>query len=123
MYLVDTSIWVDYFIGSETGRKFHQIIQNEEIMTTESVISEIKSWCLKEKLDFSMYEKIISSNAKILSITYKDWVKAAEIKHEQRKKNKKFGIMDAIIVSKQEKMMLLTKDTDFKGLARVKILE
>ena len=49
------------------------------------------------------------------------WLKAAETKYEIRKKIKDFGLIDAILVAKQNELdcMLISGDEHFKNMKKV----
>lgn len=126
LYIIDAYAWVEYFIGSEKGKKVREIVHSEEndVITPECCVAEFKGWCMREGKNFEEGYAIIRANSKIEVITLEDWLDAAEIRHNLRKKIHDFGIIDSLIVAKQkkDKCRVLTGDPHFKGIANVEFL-
>jgi len=125
-YLLDTYAWVEYLIGSKKGIKVKKIIENEKntLSTPENCISEIKLWCLANNEDFKKLFGIVKMGSVIEPINLINWLKAAEIRHGNRKEMKDFGLMDSIILAKQEEIkgIILTGDLHFKNKKNVEFL-
>ena len=117
-YLLDSYAWIEYFKGTLKGQKVKEIIENKNnnLFTLDICLAEIKFWALQEKIDFSKICIVIRVNSEILECTSDDWLNAAEIKFEQRKKISDFGLVDAAMIAKQEEkgMVILTGDKHFK---------
>lgn len=123
LFLADTYAWIEYLIGSERGRKVKELLKDERniFFTLECCLAELKGWCLKENKDFKKLYDIVVSNSTIISIETSDWIRAAEIRFAMRKRIKDFGLIDSLLLAKQEKLgcKLLTGDKHFKGLNNV----
>lgn len=126
-YILDTYAWIEYFIGSKKGITVKHIIEDTQnsIVTLESCIAEIYLWCLREEKDFDSSFKIIKNCSSIIQINLANWIEAAKIRHENRKKIGNFGIMDAVILAKQKEIefKIVTGDKHFKNLKNVVFLE
>jgi len=125
-YLIDTHGWIEYFLATEKGKKVQEIIQNENntCFTAECTFAELKSWALRTKHAFDEVEKVVDSQSTALAIQRSDWLSAADLRHEMRKTRKDFGLIDAVILAKQQehKCVLVSGDDDFKGLSNVVFL-
>jgi predicted nucleic acid-binding protein len=84
-------------------------------------LAEIYEWARKNQEDFAFFQKIIITKSKLLPINRTDWLRAVEIKLEQKEKYKDFGIIDALLIAKQEliRCEILTGDKHFKNLKNV----
>mgnify|MGYP001563981711 CR=1 FL=1 len=126
-YIFDTYAWIEYFLGSKKGIIVKNILENSKntIITLDSCIAEIYLWCLREEKDFEFSFKLIKSCSSLEKIDLSSWIEAAKIRHENRKKISRFGIMDAIILAKQKETgcTILTGDKHFKDLKNVIFLE
>ena len=123
IYIVDAYAWIEYFIGSKPGLIFKNLIddKNRRFVTMECTISELKSYCLRTDTDFSKIHNILKRNSIILPVLGNHWVEAAEIRHEIRKKVKDFGLIDSILITKQNelKCVIVSGDKHFKTLKNV----
>lgn len=126
-YILDSYAWIEYLIGSKKGEVLKKHFLNEEnnFFTVECCLAEIKGWAIKSKLDFEKYYKIIKANSEILELNEEDWIKAAEEKAEQRKTEKDFGLIDAVILVKQKELncKIVSGDKHFRQLKNVSFLE
>jgi len=125
MFIVDTYAWVEYFKGSECGRKVAKVIDDKKshLITLECCLFEIKGWALRAEQDFERIYTAIRQNSDIEPIFTEDWLEAAQIRHEMREKEKiaDFGLVDALIVAKQRghNCKVLSGDRHFKGFGGV----
>ncbi len=123
IYIVDTYAWVEYFIGSESGLKLKNLLDNKnnKFITIECCLAELRGFCLREEADFSKMYGIIKKNSVILPVLTTHWLQAAKIRQETRKKIKDFGLVDAILVAKQNELKchIVSGDKHFKGMKNV----
>jgi predicted nucleic acid-binding protein len=117
-YIVDTYAWVEYLIGSERGKRARDVINDgkNRLKTLSCCIGELKGWCLKEHKPFGEVYRIVQSNSDIEEVYTGDWIRAAEIRHIERKSVKDFGFIDSVILAKQEDngCRILTGDQHLK---------
>lgn len=121
-YIVDTYAWIEYFKGSKEGKKLKGLIdKGEEIITSESTLAEIKGWAIINDEDFNKLYSILRTNSEIDNVIEEDWIKAAFIKAEIRKKIKDFGLMDSILLAKQlrYRCKIISGDPHFKGMKNI----
>ena len=123
IYIVDAYAWVEYSIGSEKGLILKKLLnnRNNKLITMECTISELKAYCLRTDKDFSRMYGVLKRNSIILPVLTNIWLEAAEARHEIRKKVKDFGLIDAILIAKQNelKCMIVSGDPHFKNLKNV----
>lgn len=126
MYIIDAYAWIEYFKGSKKGENAAEIIDSQKVrsITLECTLAEIKGWAMREGADFKKLHDVVVCNSDIVHITAEDWLDAAEIRHEARKKIADFGFIDALIlaVQKRTKYKILTGDPHFTGLKDVVLL-
>ncbi len=123
IYIVDSYAWIEYFIGSDAGLILKRLLDNKnnKFITLECTISELKCYCLRTGYNFSQVQITLKKDSIILPVSAFNWMKAAEIRHELRKKIKDFGLIDSILAAKQNelKCSLISGDKHFKGMKNV----
>jgi predicted nucleic acid-binding protein len=124
--IVDSYAWVEYLRGTKKGEKVKSLLnkRNNDFITIECCIAELKGWSLKNEINFDKVFRVIKSNSRIIPVLIKDWVKAAEIRFEMRKKIKDFGLIDSILVAKQKELncLVLSGDKHFRNLKDVEFI-
>ena len=125
-FIIDSFAWIEYFKASESGEKAKKIIEKKEneLFTLDVCLAEIKFWALQEKIDFLKIKAIIKSNSGIVETFSNEWLEAAQIKFEKRKKYKNFGLVDALILEKQKqlKAIIVTGDKHFKDSKDIELI-
>ena len=118
-YILDSHAWVEYFIGSHKGEMLKKLFLDEKhrFVTVECCLAELQGWALKNKQDFDSLFRIIRANSTIVPITEHDWIDAGKERFEQRKTQKDFGLIDAVILIKQQQCsgFIVTGDNHFNG--------
>lgn len=121
-YFLDSSIWIDYFLGEDS--KIKEIIDSEHFLFT-SVISlfELKKKIIKENIAKEKIEQFLSF-MKERSIILKLDIQVCEYASELALKEK-LHAMDALIyaTSLLNKTTLVTKDNHFKNKEKVLLLK
>ena len=124
-FLLDTSVWIEYFKGSEKGKKIYSLLEGEaEINSCQLTISEISNWCCKNSINPYFYLNKIKTLSRILELSENILVLSGQIYFEQRKINDKISLIDAIIYTTAQLhgFVLMTTDRDFEGLRNVEFL-
>ena len=123
IFIVDSWAWIEYFTGSKSGLKLKILVDNKnhKFITMECTLSEVNGYCLRTGSDFDRLNGIIKKNSVMLPVTSDIWLKAAETKHEIRKKIKDFGLIDSILVAKQKELncMIISGDEHFKNMKKI----
>ena len=122
-YILDTYAWIEYLIGSKKGEIVRRLFQNQEnqFLSLECSLSELKGWTLRENKDFTELYSIVKANSHIEAVHLQDWLAAAEIKSEMRKTMKDFGLIDALLIAKQKRYncKIVSGDPHFENLQNV----
>ncbi len=127
IFIIDSYAWIEYFIGSKKGEVLKGLFldKKNQFLTVECCLAEIKGWSLKNEQDFDQLFKIIRADSKIVQVIEYDWIDAAKEKFEQRKTQKDFGLIDAVILVKQKELncKIISGDKHFKKLKNTIFLE
>lgn len=123
-YLIDSSVWIEYFSGSQKSIKIRNILENELIATSIIAIAEIADKFERENKPLDQILNFIRSRAAILPLTVDIALLAAKLKKEIRKRNSKFGLTDALYLAtaSKENSIFITADNDFSGTSNVIII-
>lgn len=127
IYIIDTYAWIEYFKGSKQGLIVKRLLDNSnnKFITIECCISELMGFSLKNALDFDKLYSILRKNSIILPVMRDLWINAAKIRFDLRKTIKNFGLIDSILVAKQQelKCKIVTGDLHFENLKNIVYLE
>lgn len=96
-FVLDSFAWVEYFLGSKSGEKVKEFVENNECITPTIVIAELSAKYSNENKEFSDKLKFIKFNTKVITLTDEIAEFAGKIKTQQRKIKKDFGLADSII--------------------------
>ena len=122
-YLLDTYAWIEYLIGSSKGEIVRKLFldKNNDFLTAECSLSELKGWSIREKADFARIYSTVKANSHIEPIHLDDWLIAAQIKSEMRKNVRDFGLMDSLLLAKAKsrKCKIVSGDPHFEKLPGV----
>lgn len=123
IFIVDTHAWIEYIRGSKKAATFKTLLDDpkNKFITLECCLSELFGFCLKDNHNFQEAYELIKTNSVILPVMVKNWMEAARIRFELRKNIAHFGLIDAILVSKQKelKCMIISGDPHFKTLKNI----
>lgn len=118
-YIIDAYAWIEYLDGSEKGKKFGKIIEdnNKELFTSSATVGEIISKTLRGNRDVKVALTHINNLSTVLNITQEISILAGQIHFEAKKKNKEFWMLDAFVAATAKKInaKILTGDEDFKS--------
>lgn len=125
-FVLDTFAWIEYFNGSESGKKVSEIIESEEndIFSSIITIAEVSSILKRKEGNIELgYQTII--NLSKISFINLEFAKEAGILHaETRKKIKDFGMADSIVLLTARKLgaKIITGDPHFKGFKEARLI-
>ncbi len=126
--LIDTSAWIEYFVGTKAGEKVRDVIESNRVLyTSPVVISEILSKSIRtdglekgrERVEFILDRCVVVPFDEDIGLL------AGKIHGEMKRRNKSFGMIDAIILatSRHRKLRVLTKDRHFESVEEAVMLE
>jgi len=124
--LLDTYAWVEFFKGTNEGKKVKEILKKEKCYTCIVSIAELVEWCSKNNLkeEIKEYFKAITKSSVILNLDEEISLLAGKINHERKKNIEGWGMMDSLILATaiSYDIKILTGDTHFKDLPNVEML-
>ncbi|GBE18924.1 tRNA(fMet)-specific endonuclease VapC [archaeon BMS3Abin16] len=121
MMFIDSFAWIEYFMGTERGRKVKKIIEGNVITyTSPTVIAEIFSKSVRtdgqdkarERVDFIVDRCVLIQTDENIA------VEAGRLHGEMKPKIKDFGLADAFILAsaRSKGAKVVTGDPHFKDL-------
>lgn len=118
-YVIDSSAWIEYFLGSSPGEKVRKIVDNKKnvVITPNVVYAEVVSKLLRT----GIYEREHSSLIQGLSVSVPEtpliYIKAGHNHAQMREKDKGVSLADAIILTlaQEQDAQIVTKDNHLKG--------
>ena len=122
--LLDTSAWIEFFIGGEKGRGVSDALTSGDCSTSIVSIAEVTNWALKEGHDPTLMIDAIERFSNVIPLDITIAKTAGKINFEMKKSVKKWGMMDSFILATAitYRLKVITKDLDFKGLSDIELL-
>ncbi len=124
MKLLDTGAWIEYFKGTDKGKKIREIIGSEDVCTSIISFAEIARWIIQNDLDLSLAVQQVECNAIVIDLDRETLVESGAVYPALRKKRNKIGMIDVIIyvAAIKNNLTLMTGDRDLVGLPGVEAL-
>ncbi|MBI5392537.1 type II toxin-antitoxin system VapC family toxin [Candidatus Woesearchaeota archaeon] len=120
--MIDSWAWIEYFKGTQYGRKIIPYLDSEEEIIISSInIAEVYHFLLKNNIkQITAHIEFMTSTAFTVQLTTEIACNAAKNKFE-----KKLGMADAIVLSTAQyhNAKIITGDNDFKKLEKVIFIE
>ncbi|OFX18246.1 hypothetical protein A3K71_06510 [archaeon RBG_16_50_20] len=122
-YIIDSYAWLEYFMGTEAGRKVKAIIDSEanEKLTPSICLAEIYAKILRteDEKKAELHRAFIKSRSALVTLTEELAVEAAKIDVDMKKKVQGWGLADSIVLStvRNRNGKVATGDQHFRGLA------
>ncbi len=112
----DTYAWIEYFLGSEQGKKV-EVYLKEKVITPFIVLLELSYRADKEGWDFKQYYEFIKMHSKITQGTESFILKFGRTYNQAKKEIRGIGMADVIVLltAEEENAKILTGDEHFKG--------
>ncbi|HVC58306.1 MAG TPA: PIN domain-containing protein [Candidatus Acidoferrales bacterium] len=122
--LLDTSAWIEYFIGSKHGKRVSETLHSGDSNTCIVSIAEVEQWALKNGQDPSLLVEAVDGLSNVVQLDKDIARMAGEINFKRKKAIKKWGMVDSLILATAIKygLKVLTKDSDFRGLSNTILL-
>ncbi len=119
--MIDSSAWLNYFLGEEKGKRVRNYLNSqEEIILSPINLIEIYAKYLKSWPNEAEEKKnYLLTRCNIIEVSKEIAIEAAKTKVA-----KKLALADSLIyaTAKLNKVKLITADNDFRGLENVEIL-
>jgi predicted nucleic acid-binding protein len=122
--LLDSSAWIEFFIGSEKGKRVKDILEKEECYASIVTLAEVTNWALKENRDARQLVDTIEKLGSVIKVDDDIAILAGKLNFERKRIIKKWGMLDSFILASGiiYDLGILTKDHDFDDLANVELL-
>lgn len=122
--LLDTSAWIEFFIGSIKGKRVQEVLDKEDCYTSMVSLAEVTNWALKENREVASLINTIKQLSNVIELDEDITVLAGKLNFERKKINKKWGMLDSFILASGSiyGLKILTKDSDFRDLTEVERL-
>jgi len=125
---MDSYAWLEYFMGTEAGRKVKQIIDSEtdekltpSICLTETYVKILKT---EDKEKAELRRAFIKSRSALIPLDEDLAVEAAKTDVTMKKKVHGWGLADSIVLStaRDRQGKVVTGDRHFRGLAEADMI-
>ena len=124
--LFDTSVWIEFFQGTDKGKKVEKILVREENFTSIVTFAEVINWCFKNNKEdkIEAYIEGIKKGSKILDLDEIIIIIAGELNYRRKQMEKNWGMLDSFILATAQvyNLKILTKDLHFKDLPNIEML-
>jgi predicted nucleic acid-binding protein len=122
--LLDTSAWIEFFIGSEKGKRVKEVLYTYNCYSSIVTLAEVTNWALKEDRDVKVLVEAIKHLSNIIKLDDDISVLAGKLNFGRKKSNKKWGMLDSFILASGTiyGLKVLTKDNDFKDISDAEML-
>jgi predicted nucleic acid-binding protein len=127
-YIMDSYAWLEYFMGTESGRKVKEIIDSErdEKLTPSICLAETYAKILRteDEEKAELRRAFIKSRSALVSLTEELAVEAARDDLAMKRKVQGWGLADSIVLStaRNRKGEVVTGDPHFRGLAEAHMI-
>jgi predicted nucleic acid-binding protein len=123
-YVIDSYVWIEYFMGSRIGEMAKPIIENsEEKMTPTICLAEVYSKTLKvENQELAEKQKVfIKEKSALVFLDESIAVESARLNVRLKKEVDGWGLADSIVYATAivKKAEVVTGDEHFKNLKNV----
>ena len=118
-YVIDSYAWIEYFRGTESGKKVRSYVEGESAATSVLTLAELREKYLREKwLTFSEDVAYISSRTSLTQVDREIAILAGEINHRRKAEKKGWGMADSLILAtaRVTSAKVVTGDRHFEGL-------
>ena len=122
--VIDAYAWIEYFEGSEIGKKVKELLEKNDCFTVVITLAETVSKLTRKGFEAMSAVDVILGHTTILPIGEEVSIEAGKFHAEQRKKKPQFGLSDAYIYCCAKKLgaKIVTNDHHFKDFKDVIML-
>jgi predicted nucleic acid-binding protein len=116
--VIDSFAWFEYFLGSTAGARARPFIESSNGITPTIVIAELSEKYRREDLAFAEDLDFIIGKTRVASLDTKIAQKAGALSHERKRKVRRWGLADSIILAtaREYKAKIVTGDEHFRDL-------
>ena len=127
-FVIDTYAWVEYFAGSEAGRKVRSYVEGRDCATPTIVVAELSGKLRKEILgkretDEGRSKKLefVQSSTEVIPLDNETATQAGELDVLRKRSVKNWGLADSIVLATARGggARVVTSDRHFADLKEV----
>mgnify|MGYP001030019613 CR=1 FL=1 len=117
-YVIDSFAWFEYFSGSTAGARAKPFIESSRGITPTIVIAELSEKYRREELAFDEDLNFIISRTRVIPLDTGIAEKAGALSHERKRKVKRWGLADSIVLAtaRKHEAKIVTGDKHFRDL-------
>jgi len=118
-YVIDSYAWIEYFRGTETGKKVRPFVEGGSAATSVLTLAELREKYLREKWStFSEDAAYITSRTLLTQVDREIAILAGEINHRRKTERKGWGMADSLILAtaRVASAKVVTGDRHFEDL-------
>jgi len=118
-YVIDSYAWIEYFRGTESGRRIRSYVEGGSAATSVLTLAELREKYLREKWPtFSEDVAYITSRTSLTQVDREIAILAGEINHRRKAEKKGWGMADSLILATARiaSAEVVTGDKHFEGL-------
>ena len=119
-YVIDSFAWVEYFRGTEVGRKVRGYVEGDRAATSTVTLAELREKYLREKWpSFEEDVAFMTGRTLLAPVDREIALLAGELNHVQKRKVRDWGMMDSIVLAtaRAGSARVVTGDAHFSGLS------
>jgi len=119
-FVIDSYAWIEYFRGSDEGRKALRYIESDAAATSVLSLAELKEKYLREGWpSFDEDLAFMTARTALAQVDRQIATLAGQLNHERKPKVKGWGMADSIILAtaRTSSARVVTGDKHFEGLA------
>jgi predicted nucleic acid-binding protein len=127
-YIIDSYAWLEYFMGTELGRRVKEIIDSEadEKLTPSICLAETYAKILKteDEEKAELRRSFIKSRSALVLLTEELAVEAAKVDVSMKRRVQGWGLADSIVLStaRNRNGKVVTGDLHFRGLTEAHMI-
>jgi len=121
-YVIDSHAWIEYFRGTEAGRKARRYIESDSSTTSVLSLAELREKYLREGWsEFDQDLAFMTTRASVTPVDRQIALLAGEINHERKSSTRGWGMADSVILAtaRVASAKVVTGDRHFDGLSDV----
>ena len=124
-YVIDSHAWIEYFRGTERGRKARAYVEGNSAATSALTLAELKQKYLRERWpSFDEDLAFITTRTTLALVDRAVALLAGEINLKRKEIQKDWGMADSVILAtaRSASAKVVTGDRHFAGLADAVLL-
>jgi len=118
-YVIDSYAWVEYFRGTESGKRARPYVEGDSAATSALTLAELREKYLREGWpSFDEDLNFIVSRTAVKAVDSQTSLLAGEINYERKKAKRDWGMADSVILATARTVSakVVTGDKHFEGL-------